>query len=93
MRHFHIFNIFHPVKSNREESDELTRQLKDEVSARLEKTREDIAQVEGRTETSFGQVYDTMHANDERTNVSIVTLSDSIKVKLSIFHGTYKNLC
>ena len=54
------------------------------MSARLEKTREDIAQVEGKTETSIGQVYDTMHANDERTNVSIVTLSDSIKVKLSI---------
>ena len=70
------------VKSNREESDELTRQLKEEVGARLEKTREDIAQVEGRTETSIGQVYDNMHANQEKTSVSIVTLSDSIKVSL-----------
>ena len=69
------------VKSNREESDDQTRQLRDEVVERLEKTREEISAVEGRTETSIGEVNENIQNNEEKNSVSIITLSDSIKVR------------
>ena len=69
------------MKSNREESDDQTRQLRDEVVERLEKTREEISAVEGRTETSIGEVNENIQNNEEKNSVSIITLSDSIKVR------------
>ena len=69
------------VKSNREESDDQTRQLRDEVVERLEKTREEISAVEGRTETSIGEVNENIQNKEEKNSVSIITLSDSIKVR------------
>ena len=48
--------------------------------ARLEKTREDIAEVEGKTVTSIGEVYENIHSTEEKHSLSISNLSDSLVV-------------
>ena len=68
------------VKTNREESNLHTKELKEEVIARLEKTREDIALVEGKTVTSIGEVYENIHTTEERHSASITDLSQSLEV-------------
>ena len=68
------------VKANREESNLHTKELKEEVIARLEKTREDIALVEGKTVTSIGEVYENIHTTEERHSASITDLSQSLEV-------------
>ena len=75
-----IFVIF-SVKANREESNKHTKELKEEVIARLEKTREDIALVEGKTVTSIGEVYENIHTTEEKHSASITDLSQSIVVR------------
>ena len=69
------------VKANREESNLHTKELKEEVIARLEKTREDIALVEGKTVTSIGEVYENIHTTEERHSASITDLSQSLEVR------------
>ena len=68
------------VKASREESNQQTKELKEEVIARLEKTREDIALVEGKTVTSIGEVYENIHTTEERHSASITDLSQSLEV-------------
>ena len=69
------------VKANREESNLHTKELKEEVIARLEKTREDIALVEGKTVTSIGEVYENIHTTEEKHSASITDLSQSLEVR------------
>ena len=69
------------MKATREESDQQTKELKEEVIARLEKTREDIALVEGKTVTSIGEVYENIHTTEEKHTASIADLSQSLEVK------------
>ena len=69
------------VKATREESDQQTKELKEEVIARLEKTREDIALVEGKTVTSIGEVYENIHTTEEKHTASIADLSQSLEVR------------
>ena len=68
------------VKASKEESKEQSNNLKEEVIARLEKTSADIAEVEGRTETSIGAVYGNIETTEEKHAVSIAQLSDSLVV-------------
>ena len=68
------------VKSNREESNEQTNSLKEEVIERLEKTRHQIDQVEGKTIDSISEVYENISSSEEKHTASIAELSDSIVV-------------
>ena len=72
--------LFLSVKASKEESKEQSNNLKEEVIARLEKTSADIAEVEGRTETSIGAVYGNIETTEEKHAVSIAQLSDSLVV-------------
>ena len=72
--------LFLSVKASKEESKEQSNNLKEEVIARLEKTSADIAEVEGRTETSIGAVYGNIETSEEKHAVSIAQLSDSLVV-------------
>ena len=76
-----INHFFSSVKATREESDQQTKELKEEVIARLEKTREDIALVEGKTVTSIGEVYENIHTTEEKHTASIADLSQSLEVR------------
>ena len=81
--------LFLSVKASKEESKEQSNNLKEEVIARLEKTSADIAEVEGRTETSIGAVYGNIETTEEKHAVSIAQLSDSLvvsSVDISTYH-------
>ena len=83
-----LFYLFLSVKASKEESKEQSNNLKEEVIARLEKTSADIAEVEGRTETSIGAVYGNIETSEEKHAVSIAQLSDSLVVR-SVDISTY----
>ena len=80
-RLYECTNFLFSVKATREESDQQTKELKEEVIARLEKTREDIALVEGKTVTSIGEVYENIHTTEEKHTASIADLSQSLEVR------------
>ena len=71
------------MKGNREESDEQTKCLKDEVLERLARTREAISEVEGNTASSLSSVYENINSSEEKHTASIVELSDSLVVRRS----------
>ena len=73
------------VKGNREESDEQTKCLKDEVLERLARTREAINEVEGNTSSSLSSVYENINSSEEKHTASIVELSESLVVRRSLF--------
>ena len=88
-----IIFFYFSVKASREEANEQTKNLKEEVIARLEKTREDIAEVEGKTVTSIGEVYENINSTEEKHSLSISHLSDSLVVlkdckiaNIALFH-------
>ena len=73
--------VFFSVKASREESNQQTKELKEEVIARLERTREDIALVEGKTVTSIGEVYENIHRTEEKHSASVADLTKSLVVR------------
>ena len=68
------------VKGNREESNEQTKSLKEEVIGRLEKTRDQISEVEGRTSSSISEVYENINSAEGKHTASIAELNQSIVV-------------
>ena len=69
------------VKGNREESNEQTKRLKDEVLERLARTSEAISEVEGKTSSSLKCVYENINSSEEKHTASIVELSESLVVR------------
>ena len=71
------------VKGNREESNEQTKCLKEDVLERLARTRETISEVEGKTSSSLSSVYENLNTSEEKHTASIVELSESLVVRRS----------
>ena len=69
------------MKDNREESNEQTNSLKEEVILRLEKTHKQIMEVEGKTSDSISEVYENINSSEGNHTASIAELSDSIVVR------------
>ena len=75
--------VYTIVKGNREESNEQTKCLKDEVLERLARTRDAISEVEGKTSSSLSCVYENINSSEEKHTASIVELSESLVVRTS----------
>ena len=75
--------VYTIAKGNREESNEQTKCLKDEVLERLARTRDAISEVEGKTSSSLSCVYENINSSEEKHTASIVELSESLVVRIS----------
>ena len=67
------------VLNNREEAEILQKELKEEIVAKLDKTSQDIVQVEGKMVQNIENVSDTISVSEEKHTASVADLTRSLE--------------
>ena len=66
------------VKESRAETENVNKEMKEEILAKLERTKGDIEQVEGKMSDNISTVFDNINNAEDKHTASIATLTIAI---------------